>query len=182
MGYWFFKKFELSAELFYNQRGATPGNNNANFNTRDLPVTTIKLHYADVLIMANFFTRLSSEGTFYRQNWQVGFSYGRLLGSKTDVTRRLQPAEAFAENLSQNYKSDDFALVAGWSLYFTPRLGLNLRHSISLTSLYKNPNFKPTLNSRERDYFSLTSYFFSAQIFYNFISPKIKKKKKKKEN
>ncbi len=176
----FSKNFELSTELFYNQRGATPGNNDGAFSTRDLPVSTINLHYADVLFMANFLTRLSNDGTFYRQSWQFGLSYGRLLNSTTSVTRRLQPAEAFAEKLSQNYKSDDFALVAGWSLYFTPRLGMNLRHSVSLISLYKNPNFRPTLNSKERDFFSLTSYFFTAQVFYNFISPKIKKKKVKK--
>jgi Outer membrane protein beta-barrel domain len=175
----FTKKYELSAELFYNQRGANPGNRSG-FAVRELPISTINLHYADVLFMNNFYSKWLDNRGFYRYNWQVGFSYGRLLNASTSITRLQRNEVLLAESITQNYNSNDFSLVVGWSLFLQPRLGLTLRHAVSLNSLYKNDNYKPSLSASKRDFFSFTSYFFSAQVFYNFISPKVKVKKAKK--
>jgi Outer membrane protein beta-barrel domain len=177
-------QFDISAELFFNQKGATfTGNTNA-VDAKTL-YAQFTHNYADVIFLANFNINANDAETHYRHTFHTGVSIGRLLNSKTSVQRGSVFLSDFEQKVTKDYKSNDVSFVIGWSWYFTKRMGLTLRHTLSLTNLYENPLSFDERKNGKPSFQSLRSYFFSAQIFYNFISPKkvgIDKTKKKKKN
>jgi Outer membrane protein beta-barrel domain len=179
-------QFDVSAELFFNQKGAVYSSSKALGDTKTL-YSTFSLNYADVIFLANFNINPNEAETHYRHTFHAGLSFGRLVNSTTSVQRGSTNQTDLEQSLTKNYKSNDAAFVIGWSWYFNKRMGITLRHTLSLSNMYDNP---VKINPRDIGlvgYQSLRSYYFSAQVFYNFISPKKigvdkKKKKSKKED
>jgi Outer membrane protein beta-barrel domain len=178
-------QFDISTELFLNQKGATYTGTANSSDTKKL-YSDITTNYADVLFLANFNINPNDEETHYRHSFHIGVSIGRLLNSKMSIQRGSRFVDTLEQNLAKSFKSNDVSFVIGWSWFFNKRMGLTVRHTLSLTNVYDNPVPLDNRSLVSTGYQSLRSYFISAQIFYNFISPKKisvdKKKKKKKEN
>ena len=174
------KNMDISTELLYSRRGAEPNTNEQAKNKRLAYVT---LHYAEVPFLFNYFYDKSELG-HYRWNFYIGMSYGRLLKSETSILKSYSLTDSVQQNLVNTigYNSSDFSLIIGVKRYFNSRIGLSLRHSLSMNYVYKNP--EPVLITRgqtpRKDYASFRSYFISANIFYDFITPKIKQPRKGK--
>jgi Outer membrane protein beta-barrel domain len=178
-------QFDISAELFFNQKGAsyTGSTNISDIKTLYAQFTH---NYADVLFLANFNINPNNAETHYRHTFHTGVSFGRLVNSKTSVQRGTLFLNELEQKITKDYKSNDISLVIGWSWFFNKRMGLTLRHTLSLTNMYENPQYNADRTKGIPGFSSLRSYFLTAQIFYNFISPKKvgidKTKKKKKSN
>ncbi len=174
------KDMDISTELLYSKRGAEPSTNEQAKNKR---LAYITLHYAEVPFLFNYFYDKSEFG-HYRWNFYIGMSYGRLLKSETTILKSYSLRDSLQQNLVNTigYNSSDFSLIVGIKRYFNSRLGLSLRHSLSMNYVYKNP--EPVLITRgqqsRKDYGSFRSYFISLNVFYDFITPKIKKPRKGK--
>lgn len=178
-------QFDISTELFLNQKGATYTGTTNFFDAKKL-YSRFTTNYADMIFLANFNINANEAETHYRHTFHAGISFGRLLSSKTSVQRGLIFVDSLEQSLAKNYKSNDISFVIGWSWFLNKRMGLTIRHTLSMTNMYENPGQVDVRKLGESNYQSLRSYFLSAQIFYNFISPKKigvdKKKKKKKTN
>jgi hypothetical protein len=174
-------QFDVSAELFFNQKGAVYSSSKALGDTKTL-YSTFRMNYADVIFLANFNINPNEAETHYKHTFHTGISFGRLLNSTTFIQRGSINQTDLEQSLTKNYKSNDVSFIVGWSWYFTKRLGLTLRHTLSLSNIYDNPVAIKAQNIGVAGYQSLRSYYFSAQVFYNFISPKkigVDKKRKK---
>ena len=174
------KDIDISTELLYSRRGAEPSSTEKSKNKR---LAFLTLHYAEVPILFNYFYDKSELG-HYRWNFYVGMSYGRLLKSETLILKSYSLTDSVQQNLVNTigYNSSDFSLIFGIKRYFNSRIGLSLRHTLSMNFVYKNP--EPVLVTRgqqpRKDYTSFRSYFVSLNVFYDFITPKIKKPRKGK--
>jgi hypothetical protein len=174
----FNRRFDIGTELIYNGKGAKPS-------TEDLSrVKTaalfMKTHYADVMLTANWNYFLVEQG-YFRSTFSVGLSYGRLLRSQSEIFVNQRIDTVLTSKVNQDQlKSGDFSLMVGWAYRFSPRLGVAIRHTASLNKFYVNPNIEALQSSRNRslEFLSLQSYYLSAHVFYDFITPKLKKKKK----
>jgi Outer membrane protein beta-barrel domain len=177
-------QFDVSAELFFNQKGATYSSSKTLGDTKTL-YSIFTFNYADVIFLANFNINPNEAETHYRHTFHTGISFGRLVNSTTSVQRGSIAQTDLEQNITKNYKSNDVSFVIGWSWYITKRMGITLRHTLSLTNMYENPLQISSRDIGTAGYQSLRSYYFSAQVFYNFISPKkigVSKNKKKKSN
>ena len=172
------KNFDIMTELLYVQKGASPKSTQP-FDSRR---AEIELKYAEVPLLFSYHFKKNDLG-FYKWTIQGGASYGRLLKSTSIVTKKLLIDSLATESLSQeNYKKHDISFMMGFTYNIRSNLGINIRHSIALTTLYDNPDFDtptPTVKKAEK-YMSFRNYYLSFQIYYDFLSPKIKKPKKKK--
>jgi hypothetical protein len=176
-------QFDISTELFLNQKGATYTGNISIVDTKTL-YSQFTMNYADVIFLANFNINPNEAETHYKHSFHTGISVGRLLNSKTSIQKGVNFQSAYEQDLAKNYKSNDVSFVIGWSWFFNKRMGLTVRHTLSLSNMYDNPIKLDIRNLGNTGYQSLRSYFLSAQLFYNFISPKkigVAKKKKKKK-
>lgn len=172
---------DLSVELLYNNRGAKY-KSDIKYRDKSAFLPDITLHYADMVGVVNYLFSPNNELNRYNQSLHFGFSFGRLIKSKTLIIKDLSSNLEIEQLLNQNYKSNDLSLIVGWSYFITSRLGITARHSVSLTQLYTAP---PSVTNTEKNVFSAFRPFsLSLKLFYNFISPKteIMKKKKNKKN
>jgi Outer membrane protein beta-barrel domain len=168
---------DICTELFYNNTGSKPSRDDLTLDAKFKYMPTVDLQKADMLIIFNVYHKLMPSNEFYKIGLQVGFSYGRLLRSKTEITQYLNPVPKIAEYLNKNYKYSDFGFVFGCSYLFTPRFGASLRHTFSLNKLYRKPD--STLKVEEvGDFTSFQPYYISCHFFYNFIQPQFKAKDK----
>jgi Outer membrane protein beta-barrel domain len=178
-------QFDISAELFFNQKGASY-TGSTNISDNKTLYAQFTHNYADVLFLANFNINPNNAETHYRHTFHTGVSFGRLVNSKTSVQRGTLFLNELEQKITKDYKSNDISLVIGWSWFFNKRMGLTLRHTLALTNMYENPQYNADRTKGIPGFSSLRSYFLTAQIFYNFISPKKvgidKTKKKKKSN
>jgi hypothetical protein len=175
----FNKRFDIGTELMYNGRGAKPSDED--FRQVKTPAVFLKMQYADVMLTANWNYYLVEAG-YYRSTLTAGLYYGRLLQSASSVYINQKLDTVLTNKLSQdNMRSADFGFTVGWSYRFTQKLGIAIRHSASFNYLYVNPNYeqlKLTISrQRSNEYLTLQSYFLSVHAFYDFITPKLKKKK-----
>ncbi len=175
---------DISTELFYNNTGSKPSRDDLTLNAKFKYMPTVDLQKADMLIISNFYHKLKPSDEYYKIGLQIGFSYGRLLRSKTEITQYLNPVPTIADYLNKNYKNSDFGFIFGCSYFFTPRFGASIRHTFSIDKLYQKPDSKLTVDE-VGDFRSFQPYYISCHLFYNFIMPKVKAKekveKKKKE-
>jgi hypothetical protein len=177
-------QFDISTELFFNQKGGTY-TENTNFVGNKRLFSRFTFRYADILLMANFNINPNAAETHYKHTFHTGISVGRLLSSNTSILKSSRTQSQIEQDLTKGYKSSDIAFVVGWSWFFNKRMGLTLRHTVSLNKMYENPETLSAVTLGDKGYQSLRSYFLSAQIFYNFISPKklgVSKSKKKKKD
>lgn len=174
------KDIDISTELLYSQRGTKPDNDEISKQKRTIDVS---LGYAEVPILFNYFYDKSEIG-HYRWNIYAGVSYGRLLKSETKILKSITLTDTLQQNLVNaiGYNTSDLSLIIGIKRYFTNRVGVSLRHTFSMNYLYKNP--EPIVQTRgqqpSKDYSTFRSFFISFNVFYDFITPKIKKPRKGK--
>ncbi len=172
---------DLTAELFYNNKGARVMEANAKDNSQFLP--NVKIHQADVIVMFNKYLRPKNPEDQPKTIFNVGLSYGRILQTETEVFQRRAAVPQVATFLNDNFNKQDFSLIVGVSYLFTKRLGVSLRHTVSLGYLYQRPDEVPP-SEKVGNFRDLRPYNLSAQVFYNFLLPKVKfvSKRKKKTN
>jgi Outer membrane protein beta-barrel domain len=171
---------DLIFELNYQQKGSTPSRDLSPVN-QDLTVD-MKLVYAEVPVMLNFYFNKHPRRGHFRNGLQIGCAYGRMLSSDIFVRRDLLPEDALNKALvTENLRRDEWSFIAGFAFRFRHQIGLNFRLNQSLTPLYDRPFLRPVFPKRpEKDtiYF-LRCYFLSAQLTYDFIAPKMKKERKR---
>jgi Outer membrane protein beta-barrel domain len=174
--------FDISTELMYNERGAKP-TGGINADQVNEYFSTIGLKYSEIALLANFYLKPNSAKTYYTRSVHMGFSYGRLLRSSTSIYRGNRPAPVIENDVVSGYNPHDVSFIIGWSQLFTQRLGITIRHTTSLTTLYR---FEPMVDAngvqKEKAFKYLRPYYFSFHVFYNLVSPnkvmglKVKKK------
>ena len=169
------------AELLYNFKGAEPSKFELNSLKRHV---SLDLHYAEIPVLTKF-AFAESENGFYK--WAIfgGISYGRLLQSKVNVFKKNGNMDTLEMDLvnKTGFKTSDLSAVVGISRYFTPKLGVTLRHTLSLMPVYNNPTAATNPTSADTPSFSIfKSFFVSATVFYNFVAPSIKTRRKKKDD
>jgi Outer membrane protein beta-barrel domain len=184
--YCFKPKFDMSAELLYNSRGGQPSFKAAPLNFSDRsPLFKAELNYADITLAANFHSMPDNSLTFYRQSFQIGLTYGRLLSSKITIqSNRGDSYNTSLENeLQDALKKDDIGVMVGYTRNVTSRLGIGIKHTFSLRKIYMNPN-----NGLGNAYFnSFLPYNLSLNLVFNIFSPKpnikaqVEKEKKAKD-
>lgn len=174
------QRWSFLAELLYNFKGAEPSKYEINDLKRH---TSINLHYAEIPLLVKF-SFLQSEEGFYK--WAVfgGLSYGRLLRSNIDIFKNNGNIDTLELNLVNqiSFKTSEVNAILGVSRYFTPKLGISLKHTVSLIPFYDNPTAvtKPSTTS-QLSYASFRNYFASATLFYDFVAPKMSRKAKKND-
>ncbi len=173
------KNMDISTELLFSQRGTEPDDNEKLKNKR---TAYVSLSYAEVPFLFNLYYDRSEIG-HYRWNLYAGASYGRLLKSQTSIFKGYT-TDTVQQNFVNTigYNTSDFSFIIGVKRYFTPRFGVSLRHTASMNLLYKNP--QPPVPSRvslpTKNYASFRTFFVSANLFYDFITPKLVKPRKGK--
>lgn len=171
---------DLSAELFYNNKGSKPSRDDLTLNSKSY-LPTISLHTADMMVISNFYHKFNPSDEFYKISFHVGFSYGRLLRSQTEITRYFNSIPNIAQYLNQHYKSSDFGFIFGCSYFITPRLGATIRHTFSIGNLYTKSDSALPL-AEVGDFKSFKPYYLSLHLFYNFILPNAKTSEKLEKN
>jgi hypothetical protein len=176
--------FDISTELMYSTKGASlTGNINA-----DQPnnyFSTFDLKYSEIALLTNFYLRPNLDRTYYTRSVHMGFSYGRLLQSATSIYKGNQVATKIESDIINQYNPHDVSFIIGLSQLFTQRFGVTVRHTTSLTTLYRYDPTQLDANGvpKERAFKYLRPYFLSCHLFYNLVSPnkvmglKVKKKK-----
>ena len=171
---------DLSAELFYNNKGSKPSREDLTGSGRSY-LPTINLHTADMMIIGNFYNKFKPSDEFYKISFHIGFSYVKLLRSQTEVTHYLNPVPNIGQYLNQHYKSSDFGFIFGCSYFITPRLGVAIRHTFSIKNLYTKPDSQLPIEE-VGDFKTFKPYYLSLHLFYNFILPSVKTSEKSDKN
>lgn len=167
--------FDICTELLYNERGAT-AKSETEVRSEHF-ASNISLQYSEVALLAHYYFRPRVAENFYGQSFKIGFSYGKLLKSQTQVFQNQKMIDTIAKALTQNYSKNDISVVASWSFYLSSRLSVCVRHTNSLSFLYtSSPSVK------KEAFENMRSYYFSFHIAYDFIAPKkvvvVRKKRK----
>ena len=172
------KRLDIISELLYLEKGAKPDDNITNFDQRRV---VVHLKYAEVPLLMTYHLKKNDRG-FYTWSFHTGFSYGRLLKSTAIVTHRFRVDTNVSKSLSQEYFSkQDWSFISGLSYNIGANFGIRFRQSLTINKLYINPNPERSNNGivKREAYVAFRNYFISFQAYYDFISPKIKKSKKK---
>lgn len=163
--------FDISAEMFLNQKGAQPAPTGSPQTSR--LYSTVNLNYADMVGLFNFHSFPHKTKDFYRQTIKMGLSYGRLLSSNIEVRYNNINLTEYEQEITKGLIKDDLSFVVGMAWQFTPRLGIMFRHSNSIKRIYEKTKPIPyqAVPSTEREFRYFAPYNFSLQVFYHFISP-----------
>jgi len=131
----FSKKFSMSLELLFNQKGSQK---HANNKSPVLDSYKLILDYVDVPILVNYH---DNERVFFA----IGFSYGRLL-----KFREFEDEEETTESFSATpYKKTDINFLGGANYIFAKRWVVNLRYAYSMNaSRTKRSKFHNLLSLR----------------------------------
>ena len=136
-------RLDICTELLINEKGAEP-TPEAGFRFNEYS-SSIYLRYSEMAILAHYFFDPLADLSHYRQSVKIGFSYGRLLKSQTEISQKLRILGDIAQTLTDNYQRNDFSFVAAWSFHFSPRFSASLRHTTSLNFIYTST---PTIAKR----------------------------------
>ncbi len=168
------KNFDIGTELIYNGKGATPS---ATDKSSMNPNFYMTMHYAEAALMANIHFEPTEMG-YNRKTFQIGVSYGRLLSSTNEISK-FTKVDTVQSNLflQENIKNADVSLIVGFAYRFTPKIGLALRHTYSLTPFFEK-EVPLTIRPNQKDYFIGRSYFISAHVFYDIWTPELRRAKK----
>lgn len=172
--------FEIATELLYTRRGARPKKGLGFANESHIYLET---DYAEVpLLLRGYFPR--TETRFFGFELYAGASYGRMVRSEVrPLIGNIRSDTANLVRIQRNgLRSSDVSLIMGAGLYVTRRGGLFIRHTVSLTPYYRDPNpppvrtgFAPT--DIRRFYSFFRNYYWTLGAFYDVVSPKPAKKK-----
>ncbi len=170
------RKFDIGTELMYNGKGAQPS---ATDKASRNPNFYMTMHYAEAALTANLHFDQAEAG-YNKKTVQIGISYGRLLSSSSEVSKltRIDTIKS-KQFLQENIKNVDVSLLLGFAYRFTPKIGIAVRHTYSMTPFFERlilPTSRVTPN--DRDYFLGRSYFLSFHLFYDLWVPELRKPKK----
>ena len=166
-------RFYLSFELLYSQRGSRPKSD-----TR-LAVVDMDLNFVEAPVLVHL--RINkAEARKLATYFQFGASYGRLMNYKIreGYPGSFKPAytnESSFEEIGRNFNGNNLSFLVGGSVYFSPRLSLNARHSYSMVKLFENSSIEGKTN------LSMRTYHFNLQFNYALYGiDRIREKKRKK--
>ena len=157
--------FDICTELLYNEKGSASGTISG-LTPRSF-YSDITLRYSEMALLAHYFFKPQVEQNYYQQSIKIGISYGRLLKSETSIVQNNLPLKDFEQTLTEHYNRNDFSFVAAWAFYFSPRFSISIRHTNTLSFLFKN---HPTIPSNT--FQNMRPDFFSFHLVYDFIRPK----------
>jgi hypothetical protein len=170
------RNFDIGTELMYNGKGAAPSDGdktgvNQNF--------YMSMHYAEAALMANFHFEQNERG-FNQKTVQIGLSYGRLLTSTNEISKfnRIDTVQSRLF-LQENLKNADVSFVVGLTYRFTPKIGISMRHTYSLTPFFER--VLPVQRTIQKSYFIGRSYFLSIHLSYDLWTPELRKPKKERK-
>ena len=170
------RKFDIGTELMYNGKGAEPSATDKSSRNPNFYMT---MHYAEAALTANLHFDQAEAG-YNQKTVQIGISYGRLLSSSNEVSKlsRVDTLKS-KEFLQENIKNVDVSVLVGFAYRFTPKIGIAVRHTYSMTPFFeKNIAQTPRVTPNPRDYFLGRSYFLSFHLFYDLWTPELRKPKK----
>ncbi len=149
------EKQDASVEIIYSQRGSrneakTPPYFKTTLNYVEVPV---QWHYHDWLVENG-----DESENFYRVQFNVGASYGRLINYKDSSDGSIAGITPALPDLERN----SFCFLIGASFYATKHFGFNFRYNRAINKLYK-PG-KPGTNYA----YSLNEHFLAFQAMYMF--------------
>ncbi|GAB4488344.1 MAG: hypothetical protein OHK0019_04520 [Saprospiraceae bacterium] len=147
------EKQQASLEILYTQRGCrnepkTPPFFSTTLNYIEIPV---QWHYSDWLVDA-----ADDADDFYRVQFNIGVSYGRLMGYKDKYDDGFGITEALPD-LNKN----SFCGMVGATFYATKHLGFNFRWHRAFNRLYSPRDSGGFANS-------LNEHFLAFQVMYVF--------------
>jgi Outer membrane protein beta-barrel domain len=168
------RNFDIGTELMYNGKGALPSATDKSSRNPNFYMT---MHYAEAGLMANFHFEQNEAG-YNQKTIQIGVSYGRLLQSTNEISK-LNTLDTLQTKLflQENLRSSDVSFIVGFSYRFTPKIGLSMRHSYSLTPFFKR-ELPPRRGNIQKEYFLGRSYFLSVHLFYDLWTPELRRPKK----
>jgi hypothetical protein len=174
------RKFDIGTELMYNGKGAEPSGSDKSSRNPNFYMT---MHYAEAALTANLHFDQNEEG-YNKKTVQIGVSYGRLLSSSNEISKLTQVDTLKSKQFSQeNIKNVDISLLLGFAYRFTPKIGIAIRHTYSMTPFFEKIIVStPRVTPNPKDYFIGRSYFLSFHIFYDLWTPELRKPKKAKKN
>jgi hypothetical protein len=158
--------FDISTELLYNEKGAKP-KANVRDNSQNF-YSDLRFQYAEAAFLANFYFAPRITESYYTKALKVGFSFGRMFRGSSNSVLNKRPLPQLDSAITSNFQRNDVSFIVALALYSTPRLGFSIRHTVSLNYLYQNKDYDLMNN---KGFKFLRPYFFSVQMFYNFISP-----------
>lgn len=146
-------KQQASIEILYTQRGCrneakTPPFFKTTLNYIEVP---LQWHYHDWLVESG-----DDADEFYRVQFNIGASYGRLLDYKDDSDGSIAGITPALPDLNKN----SFCFLVGASFFATKHLGFTFRYHRAINKLYK-PG-KPGTNFAN----SLNEHFLALQAVY----------------
>lgn len=167
--------WDMSAEMYFNSRGAIPNPRQKNIRADEIQMN-IHLQAADIFLVNHI--RFAPNSEYYKQAIQLGFGYGRILKRDIKVLKDNNSIAELETDFRQNIKTDDLSVMVGWSYLITPRIGFVARHIVSLRPIYGSSNSDTNL---QRSNFTLRPYYISLHLIYNMIAPKMKLKPNNKK-
>ena len=174
------RKFDIGTELMYNGKGAEPSMEDKASKNPNFYMT---MHYAEAALTANLHFDPNEEG-FNQKTVQIGLSYGRLLSSSNEISKLTQIDTLKSKQfLQENIKNVDVSLLVGFAYRFTPKFGVALRHTYSLTPFFERIIVQtPRITPNPKDYYLARSYFLSVHLFYDLWARELRKPKKAKKS
>lgn len=171
----FNRRWEITTQLLYNQKGTEPKNNT----TANKKKANIALSYAEIPLLGIYNFKLSEQG-FYRFSLMAGCSYGRLIKSSIAISKFAAVDTISNTQLAlDNLNKSEVSILVGLNYYIKSNWGINISHSTSVNFLYEDKTpIDPKLPRKPDHYKAFRNYFVSAKLFYDFISPKAKRPKK----
>jgi hypothetical protein len=167
------RNFDIGTELMYNGKGALPSQTDKSSRNPNFFMT---MHYAEAGLMANFHFDQNEAG-FNQKTIQIGLSYGRLLQSTNEISKlNLVDTTQTKLFLQENLRNSDVSFIFGFSFRFTPKMGVSLRHTYSLTPFFER--VLPPRRTNQKEYFLGRSYFLSAHLFFDLWTPELRRPKK----
>ncbi len=144
-------KVDLSFEILFSQRGSVDeiDRNNAFVQQK------LHLNYVAVPVIMGYNDWYDEELEFYHIKFQLGGSYGRLIGS--NFSEGTWPV-AVVNNLNEN----NISWLVGATYYLNPNIGFTFRYNSFITLLFNTKDF-PSLNAE-----SLRSRYLDLHALYMF--------------
>ena len=159
----FTHKFHTTVEILYSQKGSklnrtvayTPGIEEF-----------IKVNYMEIPVMAKFFTKPKSEGTYI----ELGMSYGRMINFEIDQYDIDPQISVDYKAITERFNKNDLFAVIGCGIDFEEHYEIGYRFSFSLLPFYHDKNYTPSNEQtlRAEPVFQLRNYMMTLFAAYRF--------------
>lgn len=136
------EKTELGVEILFSQRGSQ----STFFPNQGTAPNRIQLNYVEAPITFTFKDWYSEDADYYKMHFHAGFSYGRLINASADN----------GTVLVNEFKDNDFGVLAGVTYFASPKFGLTFRYNRSMTPLFNRETSSNPVNANTLWGFFLT--------------------------